>query len=120
MNEKEFFVAVDNPVAMRRELLGTSKDIIVSLQRYERFKEIRIQKIEHTVKLKEIVSETHNLLKKLKMAMPEMEIRTRTNKETTTSSKIILPKKEAQNYMSNIQKLDSQLSDIENKLSKLK
>ncbi len=55
MNDNIFYVGIKNPIDVRKNLLESSKYIIKNLQRHERFKAIRGEKIGQIMKLKEIM-----------------------------------------------------------------
>tara|TARA_Y100000310_G_scaffold50736_2_gene46793 strand:- start:639 stop:995 length:357 start_codon:yes stop_codon:yes gene_type:complete len=65
MEEEPFFVGVKNPTELRRDLLGTSKDIIISLKKYEEIMEMRNNKIRLSIDL-------HNKNKEIKMLAAQL------------------------------------------------
>ncbi|MFC1723142.1 hypothetical protein ACFL0V_03305 [Nanoarchaeota archaeon] len=71
----EYFVQVKDPEEVRRMLLGSSKQIVQVLQRYETLKDIRVQKLEKLSLLRKLNKEIHLLLVKLKKEMPKADIR---------------------------------------------
>ncbi len=119
-----FFVEVREPEGVKRNILESLKEIVESLQRFEKFKETRKDKIEHTNKLRKIVKDTNKLVLDLKKSFPETKIRTvRAISETTEKKKTIVGKKKEvveRKPMTELQKLESELNEIEGKLESLR
>ncbi|MBW3014979.1 hypothetical protein KY330_01000 [Candidatus Woesearchaeota archaeon] len=131
-----FYVGVKDPIEIRRTLLESSKEMVHAMQRYERFKEVRKEKIDEVQNLKEIISEIKKLANKLKQLLPETELRIKANKEKVNMLKkksankqkteikkaqviekpLVMPKPRA---TSELEKLEAELANIENKLGKL-
>lgn len=73
--EEQFFVRIRDPLDMRRNILGSSKQIIQILQRYERIKELRVNKLEKISQLKSLNKEMNLMIAKLKKEFPEAGFR---------------------------------------------
>jgi acetamidase/formamidase len=73
--EDNFFVGIESPVELRRQLLEASKRMIEVLKRYETFKEKRARKLAYVEKLKKSISEIAKLNAKLKNIMPKTNLR---------------------------------------------
>lgn len=121
--EKIFYVEIKEPIELRRNLLEYSKMVVKSLQKYERFKDLRKQKIEYTLNLKRIIKEIKKLKNELVSKLPETTIKVEKKK------KKIFPKgkKEIEDEiskreikkMSELEKLEAELGSIEAKLNTL-
>ena len=70
-----FFVKVKDPIELRRVILEDAKDIIESMQRFEKFKEIRKEKLASIERLKADIRELNKLISKLKSALPKANLR---------------------------------------------
>ncbi|MFC1800687.1 hypothetical protein ACFLYT_01390 [Nanoarchaeota archaeon] len=130
--EEPFFIGIKDPIGMRRAILESSKDVIQSLQRFEKFTGTRKKKREHVEKLKVTVKEAVGLIKRLKKGLPSSGLRMKSaapkpkpipvepkkvvKKESKPEVKqpVMKPK-----HMGELEKLESELSDIESKLGSL-
>lgn len=81
MENDQYFVQLRDPLDIRRSILGSSKQIIHVLQRYERIKELRIKKLETIEDLKRINKEINLSIAKLKKALPAADYRVKIGKE---------------------------------------
>ena len=77
----EYFVKIDEPMTLRKNLLGTSRDVIISLKKYDDFRDIRTEKVEYILKLGSIIDDINMLLSRLKSSMPTETIRQEQKKE---------------------------------------
>ncbi len=107
----DFFVNVRNPEDIRRTLLGASKDVVVSLQRYEKFRISRIKREDHFEKLRKNISEINELVGRLRKELPQSKIRA---KPTASSVRT------TQKTSSELDKLEDELKQIEGKIGSLK
>ncbi|MAH33356.1 hypothetical protein CL615_03110 [archaeon] len=117
-----FFVEVRDPNEVRRNILESMKGIIESLQRFEKFKVMRKDKIDKINGLRKTVKELNKLTSNLKGSLPESNLRLRASKspekkKTSKDKHKAEGKKESE---TEIQKLESQLSQIEGKLTGLR
>ena len=125
-NKDIFFVEVEGPEEFRRNILESLKDIIESLQRFEKFKETRKDKINHINKLREIVKGTNELVSDLKMSLPETKIRAMKVSKPTEKKETVIGKKKIESGvtkvkpMTELQKLESELNEIDSKLESLR
>ncbi len=118
--EEVFYVGVKEPIDLRKNLLECSKIVVKSLQKYEKFKDIRKKKIENIINLKGIIKEIKKLNNNLISKLPETKIKAE-KKEKTTIPK---GKKEVEGEISKteikktneLEKLEAELSSIESKL----
>jgi len=128
-----FFIGIKEPALSRRLMLECVKDVIKSLQKYEKFRLIRKKEIESLFELKNIINEIDMLNLQLKGALPKTKLRIVPKKKNVkeepikkheiaehkkklhkTEHKIIYRKP------SELEKLESELNDIESKLDNLK
>ena len=121
-----FFVGIHESDEVRRNILESLKDIVENLQRFEKFKEARKVKIENINKLGSIINEINKLLPNLKNSLPETKIRavkvnrvkeTVAVKTVKTKTPVEIVKRKPLNEL---QKLESELGEIEDKLKDLK
>ena len=117
MADESFFVGVRNPLELRRDLLGTSKDIIISLKKYEEIIELRNHKIQLTMDL-------HNKNKEIKMlAAHLLEVVPKTNLKAAVSRSKSAIKSEATHIrhdnLSELDKLEKELASIDKKIGTL-
>ena len=135
MQEKEelFFIGLKDPVELRRTLLESAKDVIEGLQRYEKFKSIRKEKIRQVENLRSTVREINKLVAKLKSELPQTSLKPEELKEKPKEEKKAKkakkeakeapkkePKKEPRKELTELEKLESELDAIESKLGSIK
>ena len=123
--KKEYFVGIKNSNDLRRNLLESSKSVIMSLENFERIKQIEIEKAELKNKLKNDVKEIKMLFSKLENLMPEEVVQGISKKENKIEKPVQnkqISKRTPKNDFEEkeIQKLHKHLSMIEERLSKLK
>tara|TARA_Y100000310_G_C20674065_1_gene811887 strand:+ start:977 stop:1378 length:402 start_codon:yes stop_codon:yes gene_type:complete len=124
--EKEvFYVEVREPNEVRRNILESLKDIVESLKRFEKFKEVGKEKIQNVNKLRGDIKELNKLVGNLKNALPESKLREIKLKSVLSKgkkSKKIKNKKEEVEVMkpkTELERLESELGAIEEKLQGL-
>ncbi|MFC1801094.1 hypothetical protein ACFLZB_01410 [Nanoarchaeota archaeon] len=138
--EDVFYVGVRDPVEIRRNVLECSKEMVQFLQRYESLKAARDEKTQSIHRLREDVKEIKSLMSKLKKALPKTKLRIKLHEEPKPVSKKQKTKKKRQakkreahkeiqkeliktvappKTMTEIEKLESELADIEGKLGHL-
>ena len=125
--EKEkniFFVEVHEPDEVRRNTLESLKVIVENLQRFEKFKGIRHDKIELVHRLDRTIKEINKLIPDLKKALPDAKIRAVAQHKHIGRKRASAKKDQEESVkempMSELQKLESELSEIEGKLSSLR
>ena len=129
-----FFVGVRDPIEIRRSLLESSKEILQYMQRAEKFKEVRKEKAVQIAKLKDIMKQLNKLVKNLKAGLPKTGLRAKMPKVVAEPNKKKASKKKAKKEvltelpevkveepkeMSEIERLEAELGEIEGRLSKL-
>ena len=112
--EEPYFVQIKDPLDMRRSILGSSKQIIHILQRYERIKELRVRKLDKISKLKALNKEINLIIAKLKKEFPDAGFRVKMGTEEKKVSKS--RRKVSGNE---IYQLENELRKIEEKLGSL-
>ncbi|MBW2996513.1 hypothetical protein KY332_04405 [Candidatus Woesearchaeota archaeon] len=126
--EQVFYVGIKDPLEIRRSMLESSKELLQYLQRFEKFKAVRKEKAEQTAKLKGVMKEITTLVKQLKSNLPKTGLRAAKHKEKPKPKKVTVaaPKKEAPKVevekpkeMTELEKLESELSEIEGRLTGL-
>ena len=124
-----FFVKLKEPNEVRRNILETLKEIVEVLHKFERFKHIRHEKIEKISRLRALLKQANKMLGDLRLKLPQTNLRANIIRQTqkpqnvdhkrgkkvnpTESQKI--PKKD----MTELEKLEAELSAIEGKLKNL-
>ena len=121
-SKKEFYVGIKNSTSLRRNLLESSKSVIMSLENFERIKQIESEKTELKEKLKNDVKELKMLFSKLEKSMPEEISQSLPKKEIKPVQKQTLRKQNPRTEFEDkeIEKLNKHLSMIEERLAKLK
>ena len=121
-----FFVEVKEPDEVRRNVLESLKEVVESLQRFEKFKEMRADKITNINKLGNIVRDINRMVSNLKNSLPQAKIRAMkiSKRRIPSKKKIVRVKKkdvvgETKKPVSELEKLEAELSSIENKLQSL-
>lgn len=139
--EEVFYVGVKDPIEIRRSILESSKEMVQYLQRAERFKKVRAEKSEQIAKLKETTHEITKLVRKLKAALPKTKLRARLHKHEEEIRKKVIVKElkevkeeakvkkkkvpvkeeeeEKKKPMTELEKLETELGEIESRLTKL-
>ena len=141
MSNNIFFVELRNPTEVKRDFLECLKSILESLERFEEFKSVRKKKIIKINGLKSIVKEINILISNLKKQFPETDVHILGNtvhefdslvkelKEKLPKTNIVTGKtkkkkqteiiKSRKGPVSELDKLESELIDIEKKLENL-
>ena len=81
-DEEPLYVGVYNPVNLRKDVLTSSRLILSSLQKYEKFVGIKEKKAELIVQLARTVKEINSLNKRLMQFMPKTKIKSVTIKKS--------------------------------------
>ena len=132
-SKEVFFVGIKDPIETRRGLLESSRDIVQSLQRFENFKVLRAEKEQRTRELVTVIRSTQRLVSRLKKSLPETKLRVKVMKEKQEQSKAKVkkgkkakPQKEkkpeikiSRKELGEIDRLEQELNNIEQKLHNL-
>lgn len=123
--EEPIYVGVENPAEVRRALLESSKALIHILQGNEKLKARKAKKKELAIKLSETVREATHLMVQLRSLMPRVKMTSLPKKERIAPEPRAIPQQAhvqraaPVRKMSEAEKLDQELKDIEEKLSRL-
>ena len=120
-----FFVQLKEPADIRRDILEGLKDIVIMLQKLERFKELRQKKFDDIQKLRLLMRQANKMMGEMKGKLPQTELKPVAVKEKV-SIKREEPAKQAKQAeqpkkkeMTELEKLESELGEIEGKLRSL-
>tara|TARA_Y100000310_G_scaffold342247_1_gene444635 strand:- start:42768 stop:43157 length:390 start_codon:yes stop_codon:yes gene_type:complete len=120
-----FFVEIHEPAEVRRNILESLKDIVENLQRFEKFKRIREDKIKNINDLRKTIKEVNKLIPNLRKALPDVKVRAakierhKGRGKKKTSSKDKGKEEVKEKPLTELQKLESELNEIEGKLGNL-
>lgn len=106
--DSQYFAQIKDPVEVRRTILSSSRQLIGVLQRYERIKSLRVQKLEKISKLRALNKEINLGIAKLKKVFPAVEMRVKVGQEAP-----------ARGGRNELKKLEEELKMIEDKISLL-
>lgn len=112
-----FYVGLRDPSEVRKNILESSRDIVIFLKTYENFKRIRLRKIEEINKLKLKIQEIVRLVNKLSRELPKTRLRAKPEEALRKGGarrSAGLPKRTGPEKAVNV--LESQLGEIEQKL----
>jgi len=111
--DETFYIQISDSAAVRKALLENSKQVIQLLKRFEQFKLIRAKKMEELLKLRKTNKEVDVLLTKMKKLLPNANMRVKLSREKKAPVPAApVPKGE-------LEKLESELRDIESKIGGL-
>ena len=126
--DKTFYVGINEPGELRKELLGCSKEIITVLRDYDTISSFRKEKIEKIIELGKVFGELKKLNLILKNKLPSNKIRAMPMKTTSKVAKVKvaktkvlekIPIKAVSNQPPEIKQLENELSEIEERLGKI-
>ncbi len=112
--EEGFFVGINNPIDVRRNLLECSREMIQTLQSFEKIKVIRVEKLKRIQQLKTVLRELDLLVSKLRNELPKTHLRAQVV-EPSPKTKL----KSSGKTMNELEKLEQQLSALESEISRL-
>jgi len=127
----KLFVEVNQPSEVRRNVLESLKEVIESLERFEKFKEARHVKIENINMLGEIMKEISKISSSLRQSLPEMKlgaIKSGAPNIVKKKMPLVAEKEKAEDKTketeekkpdAELQKLEAELNAIEAKLGSL-
>jgi len=132
--DEVFFVGITDPIELRRTLLEASKDIVQDLQHFQQYVGARRERKKLVEELKHEMVEIHRLVGSLKKELPSVAIRAqkvplpqheevpKKKKKQHHKKKAKAPKKlpgMKKQEVHELEKLESELTDIESKLGGL-
>ena len=122
------FVQVKKPAEVRKDILETLKEIVETLHRFEKFKQTRHKKLEKIHHLGVLIRQANKMLGNLRLKLPQTNLRATVVKAPLEPKKIHhkkikaseekqqkAPKKE----LTEVDRLEAELSAIESKLKSL-
>ena len=129
-SEDILFVEIREPSEVRRNILESLKNIVETLQRFEKFKHLRKEKIHSINKLSNDLKRINKMFSDLKNAIPETKLREIKAKSILKEEEKEKPKKkkhsrrhkdaeEKQRPLTEVERLESELGAIEEKLKGL-
>ena len=107
--DKGFYVNIKNPEELKGNLLDCSKGVIHSLQNYNDYTDLKEKKEAYLFKLEENIAQIAQLSLRLKEILPKEELESLG--EISGDVKV--------DGNLNLEKLNKELQDIEDKISKL-
>lgn len=124
-----FFVGVKEPIEIRRNILEASREMVLLLQMYEKFKTVRDEKRQATEKLRSLIREIALLASRLKRHLPKTDLRVmpiEEGKRKEVAKHIPIAEEEVKKEekmlpreITEIEKLEAELASIEQKLNTL-
>jgi len=131
--EPAFYVGVQNPAEVRKTMLEASRELLVSLKQYEHLRNIRAQKLSLYSKYQIQVSNIKSLIAKLQRAVPkhDMDLLSAPKKVEKVEPVVVeapakTPAPRAARVapqhlaaMDEVTRLESELAEIEKKLSSM-
>ncbi|MFH0875578.1 MAG: hypothetical protein V1859_06575 [archaeon] len=121
MDEAEkqgFFVGINNPLDVRRNTLECSREMIQVLQLYTKVAKLREDKIKRTQQLKTVVRELDLLFTRLRSTLPKTHLRAK-NVEEPNKSKLKMKGKVSLKELSELERLEEQLREVEQEITRL-
>ena len=121
-NKEVYYVNIAEPEDTRREILSNAKSMIIVLKKIEKLKTIRKEKIELQNNLRNIMKEIETLFSKLKSVLPEHEAKYLPDKKKEQKQEQPEEKKPStkkKKKTTEIDRLEKELKDIENKLGNI-
>lgn len=112
--DSNLFVRFEQPMSLRKSLLEASRNVLVSLQNFEKFREARNEKAELMSKLKGQLSDINQLFNRLKKEMPKSSA-TKLKPRTIVSK----PVQGVEESAGEIKSIEDQLSSIESMLGNM-
>lgn len=123
--ESVFFVGIKDPDEMRRNILETAREAIQTLQLFEKFRNIRDEKVKAINKLKSDLRETTRLVSKLRNSLPKARLRVKLHEHEKLKGGKAKRKKKSKEVVvegaakGELEKLEEELSAIEGRLGSL-
>jgi hypothetical protein len=122
-----FYVNISDAHHLRRDILEASKTLIEVLQRHEKFKRFRAEKIKAMEELIILFREINEFTAQMKVALPKIRLpapkkQPKKSEQATTAPAVPLPKKQqfAHESEDELKKLESAIAQIEARLNEIK
>ncbi len=117
MEEEVYYVNVREPVQTRKNILETSRKVVLALQKYEAFKLRHDKKQDLVNRIRTNFKEINELISRLKKELPQVKLK---KKVSVPEEKKPVTKKKAAKGKKELGDLEQELKDIEMKLKELK
>lgn len=122
--EKPYFIGLNNPTELRKNILEPTREVIQFLQNYEEFKKIKEEKTKYIIQLKDDLKQIRLSVNQLKKALPQNKLRIEKPKKIKEAKKEALPveAKAAPAPLlppTELDSLEKELNEIEKKLGSL-
>ena len=128
-NNELFFVQIPEPSEVRRNILETLKEILSTMQKFEKFREIRHKKLENIHKLRTGLRQANKMIGDLKSKLPQTDLKAVVLKEPKPQTEKV-PKQKTDSVqkqepkpkkkeLTELERLESELSAIEGKLKNM-
>ncbi len=118
----QFFVGISGTTELRRNILEGSREMVRTLQSFEKLQEIRAEKLRRMKQFKTVIEELKLLIAKLNDSIPEIRL-----KEPIAKKNLKLEKRKTKakpvrrdEDVLELRKLEEDLSSIEGRLAQLK
>ena len=123
-DKEQFFVGIHETRDLRRNILESSREMVHTLQSYEKVQEIREEKLRRIKQFKTVIEELKLLISKLNEAMPKVQVRQPEPTRISSSKKRyrekrVTPKRKEKEEL-DLKRLEEELSSIEGRLSQIK
>jgi hypothetical protein len=119
MDDERYFVGVNNHLEVRRNILESSRDMIQTMQSYEKVKAIREAKLKRLRQLRTVVKELDLLMARLQEQLPKTNLRAAMVEPAPSAMKVHAKNKKDKREVNEIERLESQLKEIEQELSRI-
>ena len=125
------FVHIGETIEVKKAILESLRDILTTLQKFERFKQIRHQKLENAQRLRIMFRQTSKLLSDLRNKLPRTDLKailptiSKPVKEAPKPAPVVaveeppVQKEKPKRTMTELEKIESELAEIEGKLKDL-
>ena len=126
-NEELFFVQVREPTEVRRHILEALKEIVELLHRFEKFRHLRHEKVSKISHMRILIRQANKTLGDLRAKLPQTNLRASAAREAperkvAVKNQKAKPEKKQEpkkREMTELEKLEAELSSIEGKLRSL-
>lgn len=126
MYNRSVYAGIENAVPLRKDILNTSISLIALLEKYEHIKEIRANKQNEILYLKNLLKEIKDSLSEYKTNLPwlkekeeEKKHKGRKKEKVRKAVKLKLKKIEKKKGMTELDKLKNELGILKGKLANI-
>jgi len=108
--KEDFFIGIEDPVDVRRNVLESSKEIVGSLESFSKLEKIRNEKIYMFKEMKKIMGELDLLIRNLEEKFPKTHLRNVEINENMPAKKMF---KEIGNIEKQLKNIEKNLKNFE-------